>query len=151
MRNSYALSMTKCIMWKLFSQGSKPATIIFFGFKNLLIILTCIIAHGHKDERYVQYLNELWPNDPNFTIGSLLQLICTLKVTLVSKSKLLFKEPPHNSFFMLLLQGQFCCVHELCMSKKLLVQSHCQEICCSKWITMWKTTKIGIFWHFFHC
>jgi len=53
----------------------------------------------------------------NFTIGFLLQLFCTLKVTLVLKSKLLFKEPPHNSFFMLLLQGKSCCVHDLCTLK----------------------------------
>jgi len=34
-----------------------------------------MIAHGDGDERYVQYSNELWPNDPNFTIGSLLWLL----------------------------------------------------------------------------
>jgi hypothetical protein len=32
-----------------------------------------MIMHYHGDEGYVQYSNELWPNDPNFTIGSLLR------------------------------------------------------------------------------
>ncbi len=43
--------------------------------RQLPITLTSMITHGHGDERYAQYFNELWPNDPNFTIGSLLQLL----------------------------------------------------------------------------
>jgi hypothetical protein len=53
-----------------------------------------MIMHGHGDERYAQYFNELWPNDPNFTIGSLLWLLQMLEVVLISKSKLLFEHPP---------------------------------------------------------
>jgi hypothetical protein len=52
-----------------------------------------MIAHRHEDEIYAQYFNELWPNDPNFIIGSLLQLLQTLEVAPISKSKLLFKPP----------------------------------------------------------
>jgi hypothetical protein len=33
-----------------------------------------MIAHGHGDEAFIQYFNELRPNDLNFTIGSLLRL-----------------------------------------------------------------------------
>ncbi len=40
------------------------------GLRQLPITLTSMIAHGHGDERYAQYFNELWPNDPNFTISS---------------------------------------------------------------------------------
>jgi hypothetical protein len=53
-----------------------------------------LIAHGHMDERFAQYFNELWPSDPNFTIGSLLLLLWTLEVALILESKLLFEHPP---------------------------------------------------------
>ncbi len=39
------------------------------GLGQLPIMLTGMIAHGHVDERCVQYSNELWLNDPIFTIG----------------------------------------------------------------------------------
>jgi len=39
------------------------------GLGQLPIMLTGMTAHGHVDERCVQYSNELWPNDPIFTIG----------------------------------------------------------------------------------
>ncbi len=42
-----------------------------------------MIVHGHGDEAYVQYSNELWPNNPNFTIGSLLRFQRTLEKELV--------------------------------------------------------------------
>jgi hypothetical protein len=42
---------------------------------QLLITLVAMITHGHGDEAFVQYSNELWPNDFNFTIGSLLRLL----------------------------------------------------------------------------
>ncbi len=45
------------------------------GLGQLPIMLMNMIAHGHGNERYAQYSNELWPNDPNFTIGSLLWLL----------------------------------------------------------------------------
>jgi len=61
------------------------------------ITLTGMIAHGHKGERYAQYFNELWPNNPNFTIGSLLWLLQTLEVAPISKLKVLFEHPLQNS------------------------------------------------------
>jgi hypothetical protein len=79
-----------------------------------------MIAHGHGDKKYVQYSNELWPNDPNFTIGYLLRLFCILEVALITKSKLLLEKPPQNSFFFCLLQGKSCCVHILCMLEKIV-------------------------------
>jgi hypothetical protein len=45
------------------------------GFNQLPIMLIRMIAHGDGDEAFAQYSNELWPNDPNFTIGSLLCLL----------------------------------------------------------------------------
>jgi hypothetical protein len=33
------------------------------GLGQLLITLMGMIVHGHGDEAYIQYSNELWPND----------------------------------------------------------------------------------------
>jgi hypothetical protein len=52
---------------------------MIYGLGKLPITLTGMIAHGHGDEIYAQYSNELWANDPNFTIGSLLWLLQTLE------------------------------------------------------------------------
>ncbi len=43
---------------------------MIFGLGQLPITLIGMIVHGHGNEMYAQYSNELWPNDPNFTIGS---------------------------------------------------------------------------------
>jgi hypothetical protein len=66
-------------------------------------MLTCMIAHGHVDERRAQYSNELWPNDPNFTIGSLFWFFQTLEKALACESKMLFEHPPQNRLFACLL------------------------------------------------
>jgi hypothetical protein len=62
-----------------------------------------MIVHGHGDEAYIQYSNKLWPNDPNFTIGSLLHLLKTLEKEPVRESRQLFKEEFQNAFFSLLM------------------------------------------------
>jgi hypothetical protein len=48
---------------------------MIFGIRQLPITLMGMITHGHGDERYTQYFNKLWPNNLNFTIGSLLWLL----------------------------------------------------------------------------
>jgi hypothetical protein len=48
------------------------------------ITLNGMITHGHGDATFDQYSNIFWPDDPNFTIGSLLQLILTLEKELVN-------------------------------------------------------------------
>jgi len=78
------------------------------------------IAHGHGDEIYVQYSNELWPNDPNSNIRSLLRLFHTLEIASIAESRLLLEEPPKNSFFACLLQGKLHCVCELCTPEKIV-------------------------------
>ncbi len=60
------------------------------GFGQLPIMFTRMIAHGHGDETFVEYSNELWPNDLNFTIGYLLCLLRTLENELVHESQRLF-------------------------------------------------------------
>jgi hypothetical protein len=83
------------------------------GLGQLPITLTGMITHGHVNERYAQYFNELWLNDPNFSIGSLLWLFQTLEKVLVCESKILFEHPPQNTLFACLLQGKFHCTSDL--------------------------------------
>ncbi len=58
-----------------------------------------MIAHGHGDEAFIQCFNELWPNDPNFTIRSLLHLFRNLENELIRESWVLFEFEPENTFF----------------------------------------------------
>jgi len=67
---------------------------MIYGLGQLPITLTSMTAHGDGNERYVQYSNELWPNDPNFIIGSLLWFLQTLKKAPTCESKILFKHLP---------------------------------------------------------
>ncbi len=89
---------------------------MIFRLGQLPITLMSMIAHGHRDERFAHYFNELWPNNPNFIIGSLLRLLQTLEVALILKSKLLFEHPLQNSFFARMLQRKLCYICELCTS-----------------------------------
>jgi hypothetical protein len=45
------------------------------GLGQLPIMLIKMIVHGHGDEVFDQYSNELWPNDLNFMIGYILRLL----------------------------------------------------------------------------
>ncbi len=86
---------------------------MIYGLGQLPITLTSMIAHGHRDEIYAQYSNELWPNDPNFIIGSLLWLFQTLEKAPTCESKILFEHLPQNSLFACLLQGKSHYISEL--------------------------------------
>jgi hypothetical protein len=68
-------------------------------FSQLLIMFIRLITHQHGDEAFVQYSNELWPNDLNFTIGSLLCLLRTLEKELVHESQRLFDHELQNELF----------------------------------------------------
>jgi hypothetical protein len=50
-----------------------------FGLGQLLVTFIGMKAHGHVHDRHAYYPNGLWPNDPNFTIGSLLRLFQILE------------------------------------------------------------------------
>jgi hypothetical protein len=66
---------------------------------QLQVTLTRMIIHGHGDKTFVQCFNELWPNDLNFTIRSLLCLYSSLKKELIKESQVLFEFEPQNAFF----------------------------------------------------
>jgi len=44
-----------------------------------LVTLIGMIVHGHEDKTFTRYSNELWLNDPNFMIKSLLGLFHSLE------------------------------------------------------------------------
>ncbi len=69
------------------------------GLSQLLITLTKMIVHGHGDEAFAQYSNELWPNDPNFTIGFHLCLLQTLEKEPICELQRLFDHELQNEFF----------------------------------------------------
>jgi hypothetical protein len=79
------------------------------GLGQLPVTLTRMI-HGHGDEAFVQYSNEFWLNVPNFMIGSLLCLFCSLKKKPVRESWVLFEFEPQNTFFQQILQGSSHCL-----------------------------------------
>ncbi len=60
-----------------------------------------------------QYSNELWPNDLNFIIGSLLRLLQTLEKEHVRESQRLFNHELQNEFFEQLMQGSSWCLKAL--------------------------------------
>jgi hypothetical protein len=66
---------------------------------QLPITLIGMIAHGHGDKAFIQYFNELWPNDPNFSIKSLLCMFCSLEKEPIRESWVLFKFELQNTFF----------------------------------------------------
>jgi hypothetical protein len=69
------------------------------GSSQLRFTLIKIITHRHEDEEFVKYSNEFQPNDLNFIIKLLLQLLWALEKNLISESKILFEFEPQNSFF----------------------------------------------------
>ncbi len=76
--SSHVESITKWILQKLHSQGFKWPTKWFVGLVNCPSPSLRWLCMWSWDEKYAKYFNELWPNDPNFTIGSLLQHFWTL-------------------------------------------------------------------------
>ncbi len=121
------------------------------GLGQLPITLTGMITHGHVNERYAQYSNELWFNDPNFTIGSLLRLLQTLEKVLICESKILFERPPQNALFACLLQDKSHCTSDLKTPNEAMGYKLLLEFFCFKWITTWRIIKIDICQHLFHC
>jgi hypothetical protein len=93
---------------------------MMFGLGRLPITLTRMIAHGHGDEAFAQYSNELWPNDLNFMIGLLLRLFYNLEMELVRESWVLFEFEPQNTFFQQILQGSSHCLNALKPTDKIV-------------------------------
>jgi hypothetical protein len=86
---------------------------MIFGLGKLTITLINMIAHGHGNERYAQYDYDLWPNDPNSIVGSLLHLFQTWKKLQFVNQKSCLSTFCKNTFRAHLLQGKPCCIYEL--------------------------------------
>ncbi len=80
---------------------------------QLLVTLTRMITHGHGDKTFMQYFNELWPNELSFTIGLFLRLFHILEKEPVRESQILFEFEPQNTFFQQILQGSSCYLNAL--------------------------------------
>jgi len=96
---------------------------MIFGLGKLPITLINMITHGHSNEIYAQYVNELWPNDPNSTLGSLLQK----KLQFVnSKSCLstLYKKYILGTS----LARKSCCTYELKTPSQTIGPKLCQKL-----------------------
>jgi hypothetical protein len=65
-----------------------------FKLGQLPMTLIRMIVHGHGDEIFTQYSNEFWPNDLNFTNGSLLCLFRSLENEQVRELGVLFEFEP---------------------------------------------------------
>jgi hypothetical protein len=79
-----------------------------------------MIVRGHGDKTFVQYFNELWTNDPNFTNGSLQCLFHSLEMELVRESPFLLQFEPQNAFFQQILQGSSHCLNALKLADKIV-------------------------------
>jgi hypothetical protein len=79
-----------------------------------------MITHGHGDEAFVQYSNELWPNEPNFTIGFILRLLWTLKKEHVRELQRLFDNELQNGFFEQLMWRSSWCLKALKAPKQVI-------------------------------
>jgi hypothetical protein len=73
-----------------------------------------MIVHGRGDKAFAQYFNEIWPNDPNFMIRSLLRLFPNLEKEPVRELRVLFEFKPQNTFFQqILMQRNSYCLNAL--------------------------------------
>jgi hypothetical protein len=66
----------------------------------------------------------------------------------VSKSKLLFEEPPQNSLFAHILPGKSRCIHELCTLEKIVGVKPLPKNLLFQMDNYMKDKKN---WHFFNC
>jgi hypothetical protein len=84
---------------------------IVFGLGQLQVTLTGVITHGHGDEAFVQCFDELWPNDLNFMIESLLRLFHSLEKEPIRELRVLFEFEPQNALFQQIVQGSSHCLN----------------------------------------
>ncbi len=79
-----------------------------------------MIIHGHGDKTFARYFNELWPNDPNFTNGSLLCLFRNMEMEPIKESQVLLEFEPQNTFFQQILQGSSHYLNALKLGDKIM-------------------------------
>lgn len=83
------------------------------GFLKLPISVIGMYAHGHGDTRYAHYTVDVYPNDSNFTIGSLAKLLRDLEEPPKRYTRDLFKENGSNPLYEAILRGKEVCLPSL--------------------------------------
>jgi hypothetical protein len=56
-------------------------------YERFPISIAGMIAHGHSNVNYAHYVLDMYPSDVNFTITSIMKLLCQLEVQLVYSSQ----------------------------------------------------------------
>ena len=93
-----------------FSHKSKATE----SFMKLPIAITGMIAHGHGDVRYAHYGLDIYPMNPNHTIGSIAKLLRDLEGMRRNVSRCLFTEEGEQSTLTkALLKGAEICKESL--------------------------------------
>ena len=93
-----------------FSHKSKATE----SFMKLLVAITGMIAHGHGDVRYAHYELDIYPMNPNHTIGSIAKLFRDLEGVRRNASRCLFiEEGEQSTLTKALLKGAEICRESL--------------------------------------
>jgi len=80
---------------------------------KLPISVVGMYAHGHGDTRYAHYTVDVFPNDSNFTIGSIAKLLCDLEEMPATSSRVLFKQSESTPLYKAVLRGKEMCLASL--------------------------------------
>jgi hypothetical protein len=48
-------------------------------YERFPITIAGMIAHGHSDVNYAHYVLDMYPSDANFTVTSIMKLLCQLE------------------------------------------------------------------------
>ena len=83
------------------------------SFMKLPIFVTKMIAHGHGDVRYAHYGLDIFPNNSNHTLGSIVKLLRDLELPPKHSSRELFSRSRTTPLFTALLTRAEMCISSL--------------------------------------
>ena len=83
------------------------------SFMKLLVSITKMIAHGHRDIRYAHYGLDIFPSDSNHIVGSIAKLLRDLELPPKHSSRELFPGNRTIPLFAALLAGAEMCTSSL--------------------------------------
>ena len=80
---------------------------------KLRLFVTCMMAHGHGDERYAHYALDMYPRDCNHIVGSFARLLRDLEESPMSSSRHLFYGVGQSPLYRVVLHGSDICLEGL--------------------------------------
>ena len=83
------------------------------SYMKMLVAVTCMIAHGHGNVRYVHYGLDIFPTESNHTIGSIAKLLRDLESQPKHSSRELLVEGGHSELMRAVLSRSNICVDSL--------------------------------------